>query len=293
MASSRVASAALVLILAPASGPPGTVVLGHTAGQGAFPTAVDPLLTYLVRAAAADGIVDARDPRLIEVGKLVVDRAGNGHIRFVVPAVDAGPYVVMVHCPSCALYSRGRTILPVADFEVIQALPRTDVPSQSSPGPPGTFADVVRRSRLIVLVAIRQRADGGFTFDVERVLKGSAPRQLVYPPVAATPPLGSWRRAVIAFADPATDDYRAPTIAWHVTLDGRIDPERYQQYAGLPITLAAVLDWFGLPATDTRPVASALTGGPVGGALALLFIGALAGLVVAVRPIRRGRQRGG
>src|ERR1700687_2332762 len=111
--------------------------------------------------------------------------------------------------------------------------------------------------RLIVLVAIRQRADGGFTFDVERVLKGSAPRQLVYPPVAATPPLGSWRRAVIAFADPATDDYRAPTIAWHVTLDGRIDPERYQQYAGLPMTLAAVLDWFGLPATDTRPVASA------------------------------------
>jgi hypothetical protein len=37
---------------------------------------------------------------------------------------------------------------------------------------------------------------------------------------------------VIAFSDPTTDDFRAPGVAWHVTDDGQIDPERYQQSPG-------------------------------------------------------------
>ena len=118
-----------------------------------------------------------------------------------------------------------------------------------------TFADIVGGSKLVVLAAIVERPDGGFTFHVEQVLKGSAPPELVYPPLGPTPPLEGWSRAIIAFADPATDDFRAPTVAWHVTSDGTIDPEHYQRWPGLPLTLAAMLRYFNLPSTDAAGLA--------------------------------------
>jgi hypothetical protein len=93
---------------------------------------------------------------------------------------------------------------------------------------------------------------------------------------------------VVAFTDPTELDSRAPTIAWHVTAAGVVDPERYQQYPGTPQTLAALLSWFDrLPETDTP--AAAGTPQPADwrlGILALAGIAALAGAVRHTRPVR-------
>jgi hypothetical protein len=157
----------------------------------------------------------------------------------------------------------------------------------TSPRP--TFADVIAGSRLVVLARIHVRTDGGLRFRVERVLKGHAGRELSYPPLGPTPPVAGWSEAVIAFADPRTDDFRAPTIAWHVAQDGVIDPERFQRYPGLPATLDAMLRYFGAPATNMWGA----TVGPVppAGSLGGLFLVGLAGLAGLALGHRRFARR--
>ena len=135
-------------------------------------------------------------------------------------------------------------------------------PAAASTPDKTTFAGVIAASKLIVLVEIDDQANGGVSLKVERVFKGVAPAQLVYPALLTTPPFAGWARAVIAFADPATDDFRAPTIAWHVASDGAIDPENFQRYPGLPLTLAAMLEYFGAPATSTAPAPDPAAPGP-------------------------------
>jgi hypothetical protein len=133
--ASGAAIAAAWLVLDRDSGPPGTRVTGQTGGNGAFPTQVDPLSTYLVSAAAADDVTSPNDPHLIRIGRLVIDAAGNGRVTFIVPPVDPGRYVVMVHCPSCAEFSFGRTMLSVGGFRVTTPPPATDTePSRPVPG---------------------------------------------------------------------------------------------------------------------------------------------------------------
>lgn len=119
-------SAALFLILAPGSGPPGVEVTGRTGGQGAFASAiVGPLQTYLVDEANADDVTSPDDPALVDVGQLMIDTSGNGSIRFVVPNLAPGGYVVMVNCPLCAEFNAGRVMLGLASFEVTPKAPDT------------------------------------------------------------------------------------------------------------------------------------------------------------------------
>ena len=120
-----------------------------------------------------------------------------------------------------------------------------------------TFAQIVREAKLVVVARINIDLGGGVTLDVERVLKGTAVARLVFPPTDIGPPLDDWKRAIVAFTDPATIDFRAPTIAWHVADDGTIDPEGFQQHPGLPRTLDAMLLAFGQDAIES---ASALDG---------------------------------
>jgi hypothetical protein len=121
-----------------------------------------------------------------------------------------------------------------------------------------TFAQIVGKANLVVVVRIAIGPDGGVALDVERVLKGTAAARLVFPPTDIGPPIEDWKRAIVAFADPATIDFRAPTIAWHVADDGTIDPEGFQRYPGLPRTLDAVLVAFGQDAIESAsaPVAA-------------------------------------
>jgi hypothetical protein len=114
-----------------------------------------------------------------------------------------------------------------------------------SGAPAQTFAQIVGEAKLVVVARIDIGPDGGVALDVERVLKGTAGTRLVFPPIDIGPPLDDWKRAIVAFTDSATIDFRAPTIAWHVADDGTIDPEGFQQYPGLPRTLDAMLVAFG------------------------------------------------
>jgi len=80
-----------------------------------------------------DSVVSRDDARLARVGQLVVDASGNGTITFVVPSLPPGPYALMVYCSSCAQYSAGRAMLPVANFTITPgpsntATARSEVP---------------------------------------------------------------------------------------------------------------------------------------------------------------------
>lgn len=153
--------AALFLILDPVSGPPGTQVAGRTGGEGAFSSQVDPLPSYLVASASAGLVTSPDDPRLIEIGELGVDPGGNGRITFVVPRIDPGRYVVMVHCPSCAPFSFGSVMAGVAEFQVTPSPPTTDnlpgAPGRRGPHP-AVVGAVVLAIGLAVLAAYRRLA---------------------------------------------------------------------------------------------------------------------------------------
>jgi hypothetical protein len=132
------------------------------------------------------------------------------------------------------------------------ALPLTIVPSVVAATPStDTFRSVIGEARLVVLVRIHHASSGRLVLDVERVLKGSARRRLTFQPGATDVPLYAWAQAVIAFRDPPSLDFRSPTIAWHVSAGGRIDPEHYQQYPGTPRTLRGFFAALDLPATST------------------------------------------
>jgi hypothetical protein len=124
-----VASASLFLVLTESRGPAGTVVRGHTGGNHAFAQQVPPLPTSFVDQATAESVVSPDDVRLIRVGELVVDAAGNGTITFVVPSLPPGPYALMVYCPSCAQYSvpPGQMMARVADFTITPDPPNTAI----------------------------------------------------------------------------------------------------------------------------------------------------------------------
>jgi hypothetical protein len=143
-------AAALFLLLDPDSGPPGTEVTGQTGGEGAFATLVDPLPAYLVAAAAADSVTNPDDPNLVEIGELVVDASGNGEILFRVPQIEPGDYVVMVFCPSCAPFSAGRAMAPVADFRVTPSTPATD----TAPAAPDGWFLFVLVGGVLLLVGV-------------------------------------------------------------------------------------------------------------------------------------------
>ena len=142
--------AALFLILEPASGPPGTEVTGRTGGRGAFLRRVDPLPTFLVARSAARSVASPDDRTLVEIGMLVVDEAGNGEIRFEVPEVAPGDYVVMVFCRSCAEFSGGDVMAPVADLRV------TEGPTEGLSPPLVVFALLLFAVALLLAPRMRR-----------------------------------------------------------------------------------------------------------------------------------------
>jgi hypothetical protein len=154
------------------------------------------------------------------------------------------------------MLSRLRLSLAVAStmiLALVLASPLTAASSQQ----PVTFAQRVAEAKLIALVSVSGDSNSGFVLTVEKVLKGQASAQLVYPgPQLITALEPGWTEVVIAFDDPVTLDFRAGTIAWHVASDGRIDPEGYQQFPGLPPTLTAMLAYFAPPATSTEDTSS-------------------------------------
>jgi hypothetical protein len=71
---------------------------------------------YFAEAAISDVIRAPDDPRLVQVGLLIVDDRGDGSGLLTVPEVPNGHYVVMTYCKPCAPNSAGRVILPLGPF---------------------------------------------------------------------------------------------------------------------------------------------------------------------------------
>lgn len=94
------ATAALWVELDPSLGPAGTEVTGRTGGNGAFRTEVGPLRAFMVASAAADAVTTPDNTTLVEIGRLVIDDAGNGRISFSVPDIPPGRYDVTAPFPS-------------------------------------------------------------------------------------------------------------------------------------------------------------------------------------------------
>ncbi len=113
------AHAALWLLFSRTSAEPGDVVLVRTGGNGALLEAKRrgetrrwPLRVFMVSKADADSIRSTRDNRLKPLGRLSVDRKGNGRLRFATPNLPPGDYTTLIYCRSCARYSNGRTLVP-------------------------------------------------------------------------------------------------------------------------------------------------------------------------------------
>ena len=63
---------------------------------------------FMAPEAGAETIRSVRDRRLVPVGRLAVDRSGNGRLRFAVPKLAPGDDGTFIHCPRC----KGRALLP-------------------------------------------------------------------------------------------------------------------------------------------------------------------------------------
>lgn len=183
-------------------------------------------------------------------------------------------------------------------------------PATAADSGPGlqSFDQLIASMKLVVLARISGSTSQGYTYAIEHVLKGSAGPTLVLPPDLQAAVQPGWTEAVIAFSDPTTDDFRTPTIAWHVGSDGTIDPEKFQQYPNLPPTLGAMLAYFGVSTASSGSVvaptpgsrlASSLAPGPttsgppvvllLGILLAIAVLAGSVGLAARRRPRRTGR----
>jgi hypothetical protein len=150
--------------------------------------------------------------------------------------------------------SRTRLAWAIAPILVLAAASGAHAASSQEPE---TFDHLIAGMQLVIVAQVTGSETLGYTYSVEHVLKGSSGPTLRLPPDLQAAVEPGWTEVVIAFSDPSTDDFRAPTIAWHVAADGTIDPEGYQQYPGLPHTLDAMLAAF--QTTPSSPASEAPT----------------------------------
>ncbi len=220
---------------------------------------------------------------------------------------DVGVGPMSLHGRDASLRLVLASLLFLGALTVAAPVARADSSAQ-----PQTFVALIGSMRLVILARVSGSPDTGFRYEIEQVFKGllAAPELDFSPdPQAAVQP--GWAEAVIAFSDPQTDDFRAPTVAWHVGPDGTIDPEGYQQLPGLPATLGAMRDFFGAAEPTSSALSSAAgvaaspvvsatppaesspaeptTPGPIGAALLLAaLLLAVLTLGVVVRRRRKG-----
>jgi hypothetical protein len=132
------ATAALFFLFEPTSAKAGdlvTVRLGGTPPSFTTSQRQRPfqqgLRVYLVAAEDAAEIRGRFDPRLSFLGRIVPDARGRGLLRFTVPPLDTGDYVLAYWCPGCARHGSPtfgvQTIPRVARFRHLMGL-RVELP---------------------------------------------------------------------------------------------------------------------------------------------------------------------
>jgi hypothetical protein len=121
---SRVAFAALWLVVEPDSGAPGETVQVRTFGDGAMAASAPGDSLPLFVAGLTQWPFAEVD--LTRVGTLTVDSSHNARGSFVVPSLRSGRYQLVLRCEACAPFSAGRTLLPVGEFTITASVPSTD-----------------------------------------------------------------------------------------------------------------------------------------------------------------------
>jgi hypothetical protein len=91
-------------------------VLAELRGLSLASEGSPPVRVFLVPAEHADEITSPDDGRLIGLGRMRIDEAGIGHLRFTIPRVPPGDYATLTHCVPCAASSAGRELLPTGPF---------------------------------------------------------------------------------------------------------------------------------------------------------------------------------
>ena len=86
------ALASLAIELEPASGPPGSEVVGRTIGSGAFPRTLAERRFSLSVLDADTSIEGAEPEAFIPIGNLRVTPEGDGVTEFVIPEIPVGSY---------------------------------------------------------------------------------------------------------------------------------------------------------------------------------------------------------
>ena len=102
-------------------GSPGDLVRARTGGMGTLePGQVMP--AFLASGDYPSTIESPDDLEAIEgltpIGELRSGTGGNGHLSFETPRLPSGDYEVLLYCSSCAQFSAGRNLVPVAPFRV-------------------------------------------------------------------------------------------------------------------------------------------------------------------------------
>lgn len=122
------AHGALWLELEPTSATPASRVMGRTGGEGAFPSGSGRTfdlflfsrgLSEQVWSRNEDGVIELPDEppsAAVPLAELEVDADGNGFTEFVVPPVDPGEYVIVLHCADCGF--RPGALAPMAELTV-------------------------------------------------------------------------------------------------------------------------------------------------------------------------------
>ncbi|HXG76908.1 MAG TPA: hypothetical protein VNJ53_10090 [Gaiellaceae bacterium] len=101
------------------------------------------LRVYLVARGAAAEVGGRFDPRLSFLGRIVPDRRVRGLLRFTVPPLDTGDYVLAYWCPGCARFGGAtfgvQTVPQVSRYRLRMGL-RVDLPAATADRCPATVA---------------------------------------------------------------------------------------------------------------------------------------------------------
>ena len=149
------AGALLGLEFDPGAAPPGAEIRVTTVGPVFANVSEDGYDLYLAPSQRiADRVTGPggrpRHPSLVAIGRIEADASGVGHLRFTVPRLEPGRYVVVAHCKTCDL--EGTTFSAVGPVRITSG---ASLPETGGVPPIVWFAGTLCGLGLILLVTRR------------------------------------------------------------------------------------------------------------------------------------------
>lgn len=140
-------------------GSPGDLVRARTGGRGT----VDPgevMPAFLASGDYPSTIESPNDLERIEgltlIGELRTGANGNGRLTFETPELPSGEYEIILYCSSCAAFSEGHNVVPVAPFRITGSVTDSRTSSDNSALPPW-IALVFILGLVVAFVFLRRR----------------------------------------------------------------------------------------------------------------------------------------